>query len=349
MGISFETEPRKDTPWGIGLLVIVLIAAGLGWWQRDRLPDEIQNRLPAAVSGEATATPLPVFTSPPETGQIKLVYSSVVTDAQLPAVFPVQLYLPEAEHADNPVWMGPSGRTDVQTYTVKAGDTLWAIATTFELSIDSLLWANPALEINPNLLSLGSELVILPVDGVYHTVTEEDTLAKIAGQYGVAEADIINYPGNELLPPYNLSPGRKLVAPYGRKTPVVLPPPPADADYPLAWPLAGKVAQNYTPAHPGLDLGSAYGAGVYAAAAGTVIYARPAAGYGYTVVIDHGEGRQTLYSHLKTAQVVEAETVSRGQAIGEVGSTGASGGPYIHFEVHDGGQRLNPLDFLRPR
>lgn len=350
MGISFETEPRKDTPWGIGLLIIILIAAGLVWWQKDRLPDEIQNRLPAVLE-EATVTPLPVFTSPPETGQVKLVYSSVVTDAQLPAVFPVQLYLPEAEHADNSVWVGTGGRTGVQTYTVQAGDTLWAIATAFDLNIDSLLWANPALEANPNLLSLGAELVILPVDGVYHPAAEEDTLAKIAGQYGVAEADIINCPGNKLLPPYNLSPGQKLVVPYGRKTPIVLPPPPADVDYPLAWPLVGKVTQPYNITnHPGVDIGSAYGAGVYAAAAGAVIYAQPAStGYGYTVAIDHGEGRHTLYSHLKTARVVEGEAVSRRQEIGEVGSTGSSGGPYIHFEVHDSGQRLNPLDFLRPR
>lgn len=350
MGLSFDTEPKKDTPWGLGLLVVILIAAGLGWWQRDRLPDEIQNRLPAAVMAGETVTPLPLTSPSPAAGQIKLVYSSVVTDAQQPSVFPVQIYLSEAEHPDAPVWPGLAGRTGVQTYTVQAGDTLWGIAAKFELDIDSVLGANPALEANPNLLSLGSQLVILPVTGVYHTVAAEDTLAKIAGQYGVAEADIINYPGNELLPPYNLSPGQKLVIPHGRKIPLISPPPPADADYSLAWPLAGRVTQGYNADHPGLDIGSAYGAKVYAANAGAVIYAQPAtAGYGYTVVIDHGSGRQTLYSHLKTALVKVDELVSRGQEIGEVGSTGAFSGPYVHFEVHDNGQRLNPLDYLRPR
>ncbi len=142
--------------------------------------------------------------------------------------------------------------------------------------------------------------------------------------------------------------GQRVIIPNGRRD-LVIPAPALDPNYPLAWPIVGVVTQGYSPEHLAVDIGSAYGANVYAAEAGTVVHAQWArTGYGFTVIIDHGNNRQTLYSHLKGALVQPGQAVSRGEIIGAVGSTGNSTGPHVHFEVRQDGERVNPFDYLRP-
>ena len=102
----------------------------------------------------------------------------------------------------------------------------------------------------------------------------------------------------------------------------------------------------YSTNHSGADIGAAYGTNVLASKAGTVIISRWWGGYGYCVVIQHGEGNQTRYGHMSRLLVSEGQTVSQGQVIGLVGSTGNSTGPHIHFEIWEGGVRVNPLNYL---
>lgn len=86
----------------------------------------------------------------------------------------------------------------------------------------------------------------------------------------------------------------------------------------------------------GVDLAAPKGSAVYAAAAGTVIISRASGwngGYGLYVVVDHGDGTQTLYSHLSADNVTVGQKVTRGQQIGAVGNTGKSTGYHLHFEV----------------
>jgi murein DD-endopeptidase MepM/ murein hydrolase activator NlpD len=71
-------------------------------------------------------------------------------------------------------------------------------------------------------------------------------------------------------------------------------------------------------------------------------------GYGYTVIIDHDQGLLSLYSHMKGEWVGVGDWVERGQLIGEVGSTGKSSGPHVHFEVRVDGERMDPVDYLPP-
>ncbi len=101
-----------------------------------------------------------------------------------------------------------------------------------------------------------------------------------------------------------------------------------------------------TKSHTGLDIGAAAGATVVAAAAGTVTMAGVNSGYGNCVMIDHGNGYQTLYGHLASISVTSGSTVSAGQTIGTVGSTGVSTGPHCHFEVFQGGGRIDPEQFF---
>lgn len=96
--------------------------------------------------------------------------------------------------------------------------------------------------------------------------------------------------------------------------------------------------------HSGIDIGAGYGTAVWAAADGMVtIAAYDAGGYGNYIIIDHGNGNKTLYAHMSQLIVGVGQTVTQGQSIGLVGSTGMSTGPHLHFEVYVGGTRVNPL------
>lgn len=95
--------------------------------------------------------------------------------------------------------------------------------------------------------------------------------------------------------------------------------------------------------HNGIDIGAAYGTAVLAADGGTVTLAGWNGGYGNCVIIDHGNGNKTLYAHMSQLNVSAGQTVTQGQTIGLIGSTGDSTGPHLHFETYVNGSRVDPL------
>ena len=125
------------------------------------------------------------------------------------------------------------------------------------------------------------------------------------------------------------------------------------------WPTAGGIASyfgyrvhpilGYSRLHGGLDIGGRMGQPIWAAKEGVVIMARVNGGYGNTIVVDHGGGYATLYGHQSSFEVREGDYVETGQHIGNVGSTGLSTGPHLHFEVRLNGSVIDPLPFLPPR
>lgn len=118
----------------------------------------------------------------------------------------------------------------------------------------------------------------------------------------------------------------------------------------LIWPTSGPVTSTFGmrwgAMHQGLDIAPPYGTGVYAANTGVVIYAGGQGGYGNLVLVDHGGGFVTAYAHLSGFAASEGQTVSRGELIGYVGSTGDSTGPHLHFETRIGGVAQDPYSFL---
>jgi murein DD-endopeptidase MepM/ murein hydrolase activator NlpD len=98
--------------------------------------------------------------------------------------------------------------------------------------------------------------------------------------------------------------------------------------------------------HTGTDIGAAYGASIVAANSGTVTLAGWNSGYGNCVVIDHGGGRATLYGHMSSIGVSKGQTVTKGQQIGLVGSTGNSTGPHLHFEILINGSAVDPMQYF---
>lgn len=114
----------------------------------------------------------------------------------------------------------------------------------------------------------------------------------------------------------------------------------------LIWPVHGPVTSEFGPRwgsfHPGMDIAPAFGTPIHAAKAGVVILAGPDGGYGNFVLIDHGGGMVTGYGHQSRIAVSQGQHVTQGQVIGYEGSTGASTGPHVHFEVRINGAVQNP-------
>ena len=98
--------------------------------------------------------------------------------------------------------------------------------------------------------------------------------------------------------------------------------------------------------HTGTDIGASYGAAVVAANSGKVTLAGWNSGYGNCIIIDHGGGKATLYAHLSAYSVSSGQSVSKGQRIGSVGSTGNSTGPHLHFEVLINGTAVDPMQYF---
>jgi murein DD-endopeptidase MepM/ murein hydrolase activator NlpD len=248
-------------------------------------------------------------------------------------------------------------KEEIVTYVVEFGDTVSDIALRFGLAPETIMWSNPSLGDNPDLLRVGQELVILPVDGVYHQVGGDDTIEGIAATYKIEPEAIINYPLNELDPDEpTIQPGQWLVVPGGTKPYVPRSvtaysgPVPEDATKGtgiFGWPASGSITQGYWAAHPGLDIAGWLGAPVTASDSGHVVAAGwDDTGYGYFVVIDHGNSFQTLYAHLQAYYVEAGDDVAKGQTIAEMGSTGNSTGPHLHFEIRQGTIQRNPYGFL---
>ncbi|MEA2685184.1 MAG: hypothetical protein QOE93_379, partial [Actinomycetota bacterium] len=118
----------------------------------------------------------------------------------------------------------------------------------------------------------------------------------------------------------------------------------------LVWPADGPITSGFGyrwgALHAGIDIGAGYGSPIWAAEAGTVILADYNGGYGNCVVIDHGGGFSTLYGHMSSIDVSEGQYVDGGEYLGDVGSTGNSTGPHLHFETRVGGEAENPMRYL---
>jgi len=277
--------------------------------------------------------------------------------------------------ADSHTQIPTRGRSEVITYTVSPGDTLFGIADKFGLKPETILWGNYfVLKDDPHLLFPKQVLNILPVDGTYHLVTSNNTLDKIASFYGVTATVIIDWPSNNLDPQNPvLVPGSYLVVPGGHRELTAWQVPTivrtektttatnigqcpggysgAVGTGAFVWPANSHTLSgyDYTAIHHGIDIRAHLGDPIYAADSGVIVYAGPNSfGYGNLLVIDHGNGFQTVYGHLSQWNVDCGQSVYQGNLIGLAGSTGNSSGPHLHFEVHYKGGYVNPWTVLPP-
>ncbi len=260
---------------------------------------------------------------------------------------------------------GPSGTAaDVETalpsataisvYTVHKGDTLSSIAKMFKVTTNTIVWAN-----NVSVIHEGDQLVILPITGVRYTILKGDTIAGVAKKFKADAGEVAQY--NDLASDAVLTAGETIIIPNGEVPPTAAQVAqsarsktikniasgkktepylggggPALSGY-FAWPVAGGVITQGLHGWNGIDIGAPSGTSIFAAAGGTVLVARSGGGwnggYGNYVVVAHSNGTQTLYAHMSKVLVSPGASVSQGDTIGKIGSTGASTGPHLHFEV----------------
>lgn len=250
-------------------------------------------------------------------------------------------------------------RQSIEEYTVEGGDTVSTIARKFGVSTNTILWAN-GLD-DSSLIKPGQKLVILPLSGVKHEVKSGETLENIVNKYrgqlaptvefnrladasDVHVGDTIVVPGGEI--PEPVAP--RVQAPAGRGfEPFNVPPPSREAGGNFLWPTTGRrIFQYFRFRHTGIDIDGDYSSPIYAARDGVVEYVSyQRYGYGYHVIVNHGGGVKTLYSHASKIFVQRGQTVKRGQTIAIVGSTGRSTGTHLHFEIIINGRKVNPLGY----
>jgi len=205
-------------------------------------------------------------------------------------------------------------------------------------------------------------LKILPTTGLIHKIVRGDNLSAIAKKYQSDVDKIIEF--NKLASVSDIKIGQELIIPDGvlpratatqvaRQTRVINTSVTGKAEVintgtKLLWPTSAKrISQYYSWRHSGLDIAGPVGTPIYAAEDGVVETAGwNRGGYGYYIIINHGNGIRTLYAHASKLYVVSGQKVTRGQTIMAMGSTGRSTGSHLHFEVRANGFR-NPLSYIR--
>lgn len=353
-------------------LLLVIVVALLALLAYDRILRRQSASLPGgpetAVAAFVTATPAPVQAEFADVSLAPLASGSVILEDGIIRMTQLHTTIPNRP------------RVDVITYTVDAGDNLFSIADRFGLKPETLLWGNyEVLEDQPHLLRPGQVLNILPEDGVYYEWIEGDSIQKVADFFKVDASVVLEYPGNRFdltevtAQTASIEPGTWLIVPGGKRElrdwgpPAISRSNPAAARYygpghcgsiysgavgtsTFVWPTTARTISGYgynPPLHPAIDIAGAEGNAVFATDSGVVVYAGWSNyGYGYLIVIDHGNGWQSAYAHLSAYSVTCGQSVFQGGGIGAVGNTGNSYGAHLHFETVYNGAKLNPLDFL---
>lgn len=228
----------------------------------------------------------------------------------------------------------------ISVYVVHKGDTLASIAKMYDVSPNTIKWANDL----KGPIKEGDILTILPVSGIKYVVQKGDSVASIAKKYNADATEIQQF--NDIDLEVGLTRGATIIIPDAEPAKAIAPTikkssggvssSPSSAGY-FINPLPSAKKSQGLHGHNGVDLARVpIGTAVVAAAKGTVILAKSSGyngGYGNYVIVSHPNGTQTLYAHLNTVSVSRGQVVSQGQKIGGMGNTGKSTGPHLHFEV----------------
>jgi murein DD-endopeptidase MepM/ murein hydrolase activator NlpD len=277
-------------------------------------------------------------------GQDPSIRTSLASYAAIAGAMPVSGE--NAEFIDIPLDMMETFRWE--TYKVRSGDSVSKIAAARSVSMDSIIASNGIA--NARRLREGETIRIPNMDGIPYTVRQGDTLSKISAAQGAPVEAILDANNMDS---DTITVGMTLFIPGARMRSEDLKialgelfvyPVRGVLSSPYGWrndPISG--ARRY---HAALDLAANTGTTVRAAMDGRVATLGLNSVYGKYIILSHGGGFQTLYAHLNATSVAQGAYVSQGSKIGEVGSTGYSTGPHLHFAVYKNGKPVNPLEYL---
>ncbi len=244
---------------------------------------------------------------------------------------------------ENPTTLAKSS----STYKIQSGDTIWSISRKHKVGVDAVLSFNKINE--SKKLRPGETLKIPKLNGIYYSVRKNDSLESIGKLFSVSQPEIRKY--NEV--GEYLSIGTVLFLNRTR--------------YPASYregilgmsfmsPARGFLTSRYGMRvhpilnipifHTGMDIGADQGEKVRAAESGVVTFSGENAANGNFVQIKHSDGFESGYAHLSRLLVTSGKRVKKGEVIGEVGSTGLSTGPHLHFEIKQNGKFVNPARFV---
>ena len=324
----------------LGRFFLLLIIAVIPLSAKAGVLDSIGNFIDKAKAGEkrsteaaepSNATTIPLLQAPNSGNQLTPQNNTAVITKEDTIIA-----------SDNPAKKTDAGaaqqnRGEISVYVVKEGDSLSEIAELFNVTVNTIYWANDIED--PSLIKIGDSLVILPIAGIRHVVKAGDTVSGIAEKYQADMDEILSY--NQLESADKIIIGDTLTIPGGNISN------PTTKRYAstkksssqsanLIHPLPGSVRSQGIHGYNAVDLAAGPGTPIRAAARGQVVIAKAGGwngGYGTYIVIKHSNGVQTLYAHNSRNIVTAGQSVSQGQTIGYVGNTGKSTGPHLHFEV----------------
>ena len=265
-------------------------------------------------------------------------------------------------------------------HEVSQGETLDSLSNLYGISADTIRYNN---DVNEEL-KIGSTVYLPWMDGYIYRVEEAVTPGKIEEIYQIEAADIIQenlavldpktgeftVDSLVLLPTSDLAEitvindriaaekaaAEARAAAQARQAalarqavstvPVTAQVTPASGGF--IWPTSGVISRCLQPGHVACDIANAAGPNIVSVQAGTVsaVYRFSVYGYGLAVVVDHGNGLQTLYAHMSDIYVSQGQNVTQGTALGRMGCTGLCTGTHLHFEVKRNGVNQNPLAYL---
>ncbi len=272
-----------------------------------------------------------------------------------------------------------AGKEAVKIHKVVSGESLWSIAVNNGTSVSTLNELNPGLR--EDRIQIGQEIKLNKIEPLVNVVVDKVVTVSETIPYGetVKESSklmkgetqvvtkgvegskdvtyqISEYNGTTLekvtlsevvtKEPVNkvVNKGTATVATTSRSSS-------GSSSGVFSWPSKGTISSPYGKRgrgfHTGIDIANKKGTTVSAAAGGKVTSAGWSGGYGYCIIVDHGNGMKTRYAHLSKISCSVGDSVSRGEKIGEVGSTGNSTGPHLHFEVIVNGSTKNPISYLK--
>lgn len=235
----------------------------------------------------------------------------------------------------------------ISEYVVMAGDSVAGIAQKFNITPETILWANDLKKNSP--IQVGQKLVILPVSGVSYKIKNGDTISEISEKFHISQKELSEF--NDLTDG-KLVVGEVIIIPGGKLSPATstntgtsnsnnasngTSNTPTKASSYFIRPVATGIRTQGIHGHNGIDIAAPEGTPILAARDGYVSLVRGGdawnGGYGNYVVVTHDGGVQTLYAHMSSIDVLQGQKVNKGQKVGGMGNTGQSTGVHLHFEV----------------